>query len=142
MKLWADRFPFTGEVKGSAVIIEPGQFVLIVTSNYPIEKCFTNQEDVDALRRRFNEIHMTKANAAMVNAWKLQWEILLDGEEAQEEINWEEKVLEGIVCEDDKLGDHPTREELEAERRRQEKELDGWAWDRDRGGWFKNGEEW
>jgi hypothetical protein len=85
---------------------------------------------------------MTKSNAVMITAWKLQPGILLDGDKGGEEVNWEERVLEGLDLGEDRLGEHPTREELEAERRRQERQLDGWWWDPERGGWFKNGEEW
>lgn len=30
---------------------------IIVTSNYPIERCFDRKEDVEAIQRRFIEIH-------------------------------------------------------------------------------------
>jgi hypothetical protein len=77
--LWTDRFPDTGEIKGSAVILEPGKHFLSVTSNYPIEKCFRNREDVTAIQRRFHEIEMTRHNAPLINAWRLDIRIL-DGQ--------------------------------------------------------------
>ena len=60
MKIWADRYPFQGETKGSGLWIEPGQFCLVVTSNYPIDECFMNEVDREAIKRRFTEHWMTK----------------------------------------------------------------------------------
>nr|WQA30185.1 MAG: rep protein [Cressdnaviricota sp.] len=51
LKIWADRYPFRGECKGSSLMIRPK--IIIVTSNYTIEQCFQNPEDVEAIRRRF-----------------------------------------------------------------------------------------
>jgi hypothetical protein len=55
IKIWSDRYTFTGEVKCGSTQIWPGSFYLIITSNYRIEQCFTNPEDVDAIKRRFTE---------------------------------------------------------------------------------------
>ena len=57
LKVWADRYPFTGEIKGSHLAIEP-KFQLIITSNYSIEQCFKNPEDVAAIKRRISEHEM------------------------------------------------------------------------------------
>lgn len=54
IKLWADRYPFTGEVKGGSIRINP-TYNLIVTSNYSIDDCF-NETDAEAIRRRMKEI--------------------------------------------------------------------------------------
>ena len=62
MKIWGDRYPFEGECKGSHMMIEPRRFFLIVTSNYPIEACFNNDEDRMAIRRRFKEVKMEKGD--------------------------------------------------------------------------------
>lgn len=72
MKIWGDRYPFIGETKGSEVWVEPGRFILIVTSNYPIENCFENEEDIQAIKRRFHEIHMTEENKAMILSTKIE----------------------------------------------------------------------
>lgn len=57
MKTWADRYKFIAEVKGGTIWVAPGKYRLVVTSNYSIEQCF-NPGDVDAIKRRFNEIHI------------------------------------------------------------------------------------
>lgn len=61
LKQWADRYRFVAEVKGGMLWIYPGQFNLIITSNYPIEQCF-NQEDADAILRRFTVLYIDNAN--------------------------------------------------------------------------------
>ena len=56
LKIWADRYPFPAEVKGGKLHrIRPTK--LIVLSNYSIEQCFTNVEDLEPIRRRFKVIH-------------------------------------------------------------------------------------
>lgn len=57
MKIWADRYSFIGEIKGSSVIIEPGNFFLIVTSNYSIEETFVG-DDKNAIERRFLQVYI------------------------------------------------------------------------------------
>jgi hypothetical protein len=76
VKVWADRYPFTAEKKCAHLQVETGRFILIVTSNHPIERCFANPEDVEAIRRRFNEIEMTRANKVLVNNLKADYGIL------------------------------------------------------------------
>lgn len=66
MKIWADRYPFVGESKGSHLMVEPGRFLFIVTSNYPIHECFQSMEDQTAMLRRFHSIHMTNDNKLML----------------------------------------------------------------------------
>ena len=51
LKRWADHYPFTAEIKGSAINIRPKH--IIVTSNYLPEDIFDDQTLVDAVRRRF-----------------------------------------------------------------------------------------
>ena len=58
LKIWSDRYPFTAETKGGHIAVEPS-YQLIITSNYPIEICFRSEEDREAIRRRFSEIHWT-----------------------------------------------------------------------------------
>lgn len=78
IKDWGDRYAFTGECKGSHLQIDPGRFSLIITSNYPIEECFESQEDIKAIKRRYQEIHMTKENKVMIEAMELPLAILRD----------------------------------------------------------------
>lgn len=56
LKIWADRYPFTAEIKGGARKMEPS-YRLYITSNYPPEACFKNDVDLQAIRRRFQVIH-------------------------------------------------------------------------------------
>ena len=76
LKIWSDRYFFMGECKGSTMTIEPGRFFLIITSNYPIDRCFEYQEDIEAIKRRFTEIEMTNENKTIINSIELQTTIL------------------------------------------------------------------
>lgn len=76
LKIWGDRYCFQGECKGSHQLVQPGRFFLIVTSNYPIENCFENIADIEAIQRRFKELHMTRDNETMINQLKMNIEIL------------------------------------------------------------------
>lgn len=52
IKRWADHYPFTAEIKGSATTIRPKQ--IIVTSNYTPEAIWPEDEMMStAVRRRF-----------------------------------------------------------------------------------------
>lgn len=52
LKIWADRYPFTAEVKG-AMLPKIRPVKVIILSNYTIEQCFPAKEDCDPLLRRF-----------------------------------------------------------------------------------------
>lgn len=57
MKIWSDRYPFMGEIKGGSIRINPGDHFLIVTSNYSIEEALPGATvDVEAIKRRFLEV--------------------------------------------------------------------------------------
>jgi hypothetical protein len=57
IKWWADRFPFTAEIKGGSLVIEPAKWHLIITSNHSISEAFKHctEADVNAIKRRFTE---------------------------------------------------------------------------------------
>lgn len=75
MKVWSDRYRFLGETKGSGVMVQPGTFFLIVTSNYPISEVFQNSADMPAIKRRFSEIHISGPQDITFNT-QLPWDIL------------------------------------------------------------------
>lgn len=57
LKIWADHYPFTAEVKGHSVRIRPQ--VICVTSNYSIEEIFAEDSTLQmALLRRYEQILM------------------------------------------------------------------------------------
>lgn len=52
LKRWADRYPFAGEIKGGTKQrLRPKK--VIVLSNYRPDQCFTTQEDLAPIMRRF-----------------------------------------------------------------------------------------
>lgn len=56
LKIWADRYPFSAEIKGGTLQkIRPKR--LIVLSNYTIEACFEREEDRNPILRRFKVVH-------------------------------------------------------------------------------------
>jgi len=60
MKIWTDKYPKDGEIKGSNTQLTYQKF--IVTSNYTIDKLYKDkgEELIEALKRRFEVIHLVK----------------------------------------------------------------------------------
>lgn len=60
LKIWADKWGCTGEIKGGTVQLAHSKFV--VTSNYSIEQLFAGKDltTVQALLRRFEVIEMNE----------------------------------------------------------------------------------
>lgn len=76
LKIWSDRYFFMAECKGSSMVVEPGRFFFIITSNFPIDACFENQEDIAAIKRRFQEFELTKDSLPILNSLTLNRGIL------------------------------------------------------------------
>lgn len=55
IKIWGDRYPFNGELKGGHVWINPGEYFLVITSNYCIDDIF-DPTDAEAIKRRFHSV--------------------------------------------------------------------------------------
>lgn len=51
LKIWSDRYVFTGEVKGGSIRIRPKR--IFVTSNFKLEECFSG-ENLKAIKHRFD----------------------------------------------------------------------------------------
>lgn len=59
LKRWADRYPFAGEIKGGVMQrLRPKK--VIVLSNYRPDQCFTMQEDLQPILRRFTVLEFPK----------------------------------------------------------------------------------
>ena len=66
LKIWADRYPFTAQIKGGTLQrIRPKK--IIITSNYTIEQCFSNEEDAGPIKRRFKEVYFPFQMAPPIN---------------------------------------------------------------------------
>jgi len=59
LKIWADRYPFTAQIKGG-VLQKIRPMKLIVISNYRLRDCFPDTRDADPIARRFNELEFPK----------------------------------------------------------------------------------
>lgn len=56
LKIWADKYAFMAEMKGSSVQIRPDR--IIITSNYTIEQLFPDPILAAAINRRFYKIYI------------------------------------------------------------------------------------
>jgi hypothetical protein len=92
LKIWGDRYTFTGEIKNSAIAVDPGRFFLIITSNFHPAACFSKGEDREAILRRFAVIEMNSQNKNQVKRIRLNPEILTkQGNEDEDEGDEEEE---------------------------------------------------
>jgi len=55
LKIWADRYPFTAQIKGG-VLQKIRPFKIIVISNYRLADCFPDSRDGDPIARRFKQL--------------------------------------------------------------------------------------
>ena len=56
MKIWLDRYDFTGEVKGSSIRIDP-TYRFVITSQYSPAECFDDTY-LEAIERRLEVWYM------------------------------------------------------------------------------------
>jgi hypothetical protein len=78
LKIWGNRHPLIGETKGSALMVEPRRFFVIITSDFPMEQCFSREEDIEALKRRFRVMEMTEENRVLIETMRLDQELLAE----------------------------------------------------------------
>lgn len=55
LKRWCDHHAFNAEIKGGTICIRPPR--IIVTSNYSLEECFQDTQNLEPLQRRFKTTH-------------------------------------------------------------------------------------
>lgn len=56
LKIWADRYPFTAQIKGGSLLrIRPKK--IIILSNYTIDECFPATQDAEPIKRRFKVVN-------------------------------------------------------------------------------------
>jgi len=86
LKIWADRYPFTAQIKGGVLQkIRPAK--IIVISNYPLEDCFQDSRDVEPISRRFLQYEFPKDMAwAKSNADKFNAELQQKKAKSEEEL--------------------------------------------------------
>lgn len=60
LKIWTDRYAFQAEFKGGTFACMLRPKMIIITSNYTIEQCFENAQDVEAMKRRCKVIHFER----------------------------------------------------------------------------------
>jgi len=56
LKIWADKYPFTCEIKNSVAFIRPKKVVVI--SNFSIEECIQEPRMLEAIKQRFHVVQI------------------------------------------------------------------------------------
>lgn len=64
LKIWADKYPFQAQNKGSSLTIRPERF--LVTSNYSIAEMGFRPVDLAAITRRFKEVYKADINSEII----------------------------------------------------------------------------
>jgi len=64
LKIWADHYPFIGEVKTKARKMRPK--LLIITSNYHPETIWTDASDLEPIMRRFTVVKMDTPGQSII----------------------------------------------------------------------------
>lgn len=94
LKIWADKYPFQAEVKGSTMAsIRPEQ--IYVTSNYSISELFGEDPTlVDALQHRFKCIDARAWKQWSLNANQQDWQKFQNGVTYWDRTMWINGVLQ------------------------------------------------
>ena len=69
LKVWADRYPFPGEIKGGR--IEDPTTQGHCNSNYTPEECFPNSNDLEPILRRFKVVNLEPILLLILNTQSL-----------------------------------------------------------------------
>lgn len=60
IKIWADAYPYSGQIKGSNIMMRPKHF--IVTSQYLPKQIWKDTKTLEAVHRRFHIMHFAEAS--------------------------------------------------------------------------------
>lgn len=58
LKVWADRYPFAGEIKGGYIMLRPTK--VVVCSNWAPWELWTQSQEIEPILRRFRVFHYQK----------------------------------------------------------------------------------
>jgi len=99
LKIWADRYPFTAQIKGGVLQkIRPAK--IIVISNYALFDCFPDSRDSEPIARRFRQIRFPSQIAEATEAADSFLASLAE-EQSLQVNNATSTVLDELLAEDD-----------------------------------------